>query len=100
LIVCVRPGVLLVNAKPVCPTKALIRLDFPTLLLPKNAISGRPSEGNWFGLAELVTNSACKLLAFSAKKKLQVADERRSRPDFQSAFLSAFIGDYPFTANC
>jgi len=35
----------------------LIRLDFPTLLLPKKAISGKPSAGNWAGLAELITNS-------------------------------------------
>jgi hypothetical protein len=46
LIVCVRPGVLLVKASPFRPVKALIRLDFPTLLLPKKAISGKPSEGN------------------------------------------------------
>ena len=50
-----RPGVLLVKASPLRPTRALIRLDFPTLLLPKNAISGKPSEGNCSGLAEEVT---------------------------------------------
>jgi hypothetical protein len=59
LSVCVRPGVLLVKASPLrpplYPSRTLIRLDFPTLLLPKKAISGKPSEGNCSGLAEDVT---------------------------------------------
>src|ERR1041385_5910546 len=58
--VCVRPGVLLVNASPFCPVRALIRLDFPTLLLPKNAISGSPLSGKPSGLPALVTNSVFK----------------------------------------
>jgi hypothetical protein len=53
---------LLVKASFFFPVKQLIKLDFPTLLLPRNAISGNPSEGNASGLPELVTNSACKNL--------------------------------------
>src|SRR6266542_3739029 len=68
---CVRPGVLLVNANPFLPTRQLIRVDFPTLLLPKNAISGRPSEGNWSGLTELTTNS--ELIQEDRSKTLQRA---------------------------
>src|ERR1700733_7165586 len=59
--VCVRPGVLLVNASLRCPVRALIKLDFPTLLLPRNAISGRASEGNCSGLLALAKNSANNL---------------------------------------
>src|ERR1700722_863346 len=59
--VCVRPGVLLVKASLCCPPRALIKLDFPTLLLPKNAISGRASEGNCSGLLALAKNSAINL---------------------------------------
>src|ERR1035437_3637988 len=60
--VCVRPGVLLVNASFLCPVRALIKLDLPTLLLPKNATSGNRSEGKVSGLPELTTNSAFKEL--------------------------------------
>src|ERR1035437_9008231 len=60
--VCVRPGVLLVNASFLWPVRALIKLDLPTLLLPKNATSGNRSEGNVSGLPELTTNSAFKEL--------------------------------------
>src|SRR5665811_116302 len=60
--VCVRPGVLLVNASFLWPVRALIKLDLPTLLLPKNATSGNRSEGKVSGLPELTTNSAFKEL--------------------------------------
>src|ERR1035438_5438092 len=60
--VCVRPGVLLVNASFLCPVRALIKLDLPTLLLPKNATSGNRSEGKVSGLPELTTDSAFKEL--------------------------------------
>src|SRR5271169_5493132 len=60
--VCVRPGVLLVKASFFWPVRALIKLDLPTLLLPKNATSGNRSEGNVSGLPELTTNSAFKEL--------------------------------------
>src|SRR5438045_3195466 len=58
--VCVRPGVLLVKASLFWPMRALIRLDFPTLLLPKNATSGSRSDGKAAGWAELTMNSAFK----------------------------------------
>src|ERR1044071_688702 len=58
--VCVRPGVLLVKASLFWPVRALIRLDFPTLLLPKNATSGSRSDGKAAGWAELTMNSAFK----------------------------------------
>jgi hypothetical protein len=59
--VCVRPGVLLVKASFLSPVRALIKLDFPTLLLPKKAISGSSSFGNCSGLLALPTNSAINL---------------------------------------
>src|SRR5919198_349936 len=43
--VCVRPGVLLVNASRFCPTSALIALDLPTFERPAKAISGGPGGG-------------------------------------------------------
>ena len=51
---------LLVKASFFWPIRALIRLDFPTLLLPRNATSGRGSFGNVSGLPELTTNWAFK----------------------------------------
>src|SRR5215472_423089 len=53
----VRPGVLLVLAI-LAPTRALIRLDLPTLERPKKAISGTLGAGNCFRSAALVTNRA------------------------------------------
>ena len=53
---------LLVKASFFWPIRALIRLDFPTLLLPRNATSGRGSFGNVSGLPELTTNWAFKEL--------------------------------------
>src|ERR1019366_8861470 len=50
----VRPGVLLVLAI-LLPTSALIKLDFPTLERPRNAISGAPAGGNCSGAAAEVT---------------------------------------------
>ena len=76
MMVWVRPGVALVNASLFCPVRALIRLDLPTLLLPKNAISGNPSEGNVSGLPELTMNSVCKDLW---RKRLLAAPESNSR---------------------
>src|SRR5271168_1029286 len=58
---CVLPGVLLVNASFRCPAIALIRLDLPTLLLPRKAISGSPSAGNCSGRLALKMNSAINI---------------------------------------
>ena len=68
MMVCVRPGVLLIKASSLRPIRAFSKLDFPTLLLPKKAISGKPSEGNCSGLAEDVTKvlsitKSCQLTA-------------------------------------
>lgn len=49
------------NAIPRCPEIALIRLDLPTLLLPKKAISGTPSAGKCSGLLALRMNSAINI---------------------------------------
>jgi len=43
--VCVRPGVLLVRARALRATSALIALDLPTLERPAKAISGGPGGG-------------------------------------------------------
>ena len=58
MMVCVRPGVELVNAKPGLPVRRLSKLDFPTLLLPRKAISGSEGAGNRSGFAALIMCSA------------------------------------------
>jgi len=57
--VCVRPGVLLVNAS-LCAHQGVHQAGFPYVTSAQNAISGSPSEGNIRGLAALTTNSAFK----------------------------------------
>ena len=49
--VCVRPGVLLVKARRLRPTMALIALDLPTFERPAKTISGGPGEGSSAGPA-------------------------------------------------
>src|SRR5436305_1176388 len=46
---CVRPGVLLTNARRLRPVSALIALDLPALLRPANASSGTPGGGSSCG---------------------------------------------------
>jgi hypothetical protein len=57
LMVRVRPGVELTCAS-LCPSRELIRLDLPTLDLPRNANSGGPSAGNPVGDDAAVMNFA------------------------------------------
>src|SRR3954468_20842873 len=57
--VCVRPGVLLVRAKPLRPSSALMALDLPTLERPAKAISGGPTGGRSAGLPADKRNCAC-----------------------------------------
>src|SRR6266853_6680359 len=57
LMVCVRPGVELTWAS-FCPSRELIRLDFPTFDRPRQANSGGPSAGKPPGLAAEVINLA------------------------------------------
>jgi len=56
----------------------LIKLDFPALLLPKNAISAKPSEGNCSGEAALTMNSAIKLPKSEAGGKPLVRNQTLS----------------------
>src|SRR5262247_3456277 len=58
--VCVRPGVLLVRARPLRPSSALMALDLPTLERPANAISGGPGGGRSAGRAAASANLACE----------------------------------------
>src|SRR5262245_26883200 len=55
----VRPGVLLVRARPRRPASALMALDLPTLERPAKAISGGPSGGRSAGRAAARRNCAC-----------------------------------------
>src|SRR5215469_16103119 len=57
LMVCVRPGVELTCAS-FCPSRELIKLDFPTLERPRKANSGGPSAGKNLGSAAEVRNLA------------------------------------------
>src|SRR5260370_2784946 len=47
----------MVKARPFAPVRALIKLDLPTLLRPRNAISGRSCVGKCDGPEALNTNS-------------------------------------------
>lgn len=55
---CVRPGVLDVRARPLRKSREFIREDLPTFDLPRKATSGRPSEIQCDGSNALFTNSA------------------------------------------
>src|SRR5258708_38377091 len=57
LMVRVRPGVELTWAS-LCPSRELMRLDFPTFERPRKANSGGPSAGKPPGLAADVMNLA------------------------------------------
>ena len=58
---CVRPGVLDVRARPLRWSKELISEDFPTFERPRNAISGRPSSVQCRLSYALLTKSADKI---------------------------------------
>src|SRR5262245_30846160 len=58
--VCVRPGVLLVNARRLRPRSALIALDLPTFERPANATSGGPAGGRSPGRPAAARNCACE----------------------------------------
>ena len=58
LICCVRPGVLLVNARRERFASALIALDLPEFDRPAKAISGGPGGGSCSSLATVSRNSA------------------------------------------
>src|ERR1700741_686412 len=56
----VRPGVLLVRARPLRPRRALMALDLPTFERPAKAISGGPAAGRSAGSAAASTNLDCE----------------------------------------
>ena len=55
---CVRPGVLEANASRPCRVMTLMVVDFPALLRPAKAISGRPAAGSWLTFAAEVSKRA------------------------------------------
>src|SRR5258706_15866246 len=56
----VRPGVLLVYARRLRASRALIALDLPTLERPAKASSGGPGGGRSAGRPAAARNSACE----------------------------------------
>src|SRR5918999_846097 len=58
--VCVRPGVLLVNASRLRARRALIALDLPTFERPAKAISAGPGGGSSAARATAPRNCACE----------------------------------------
>src|SRR5438552_5434671 len=74
---CVRPGVLLVNARREWLASALIALDLPAFERPANAISGGPGGGNCSSSAAVRTNSACCNGCFIEARR---HDETLARP--------------------
>src|SRR5215510_5412895 len=88
---CVRPGVELVLANPLTPSRLLIKLDLPTFERPVKTISGRLSFGNDSGDRAAAINFA--LLIFNAliATEAQSHRERKGRGDRMgraSLFLS------------
>ena len=61
-----RPGVLEVLARPFCPVKAFIILDFPTLERPAKATSGMSVNGSCSNFATPRTKLHGCLKKFSA----------------------------------
>src|SRR5258706_15359943 len=56
---CVRPGVLLTNARRRRPASVLIALDLPAFERPANAISGAAGPGSSRGSCTDITYAAC-----------------------------------------
>jgi hypothetical protein len=71
LIVCVRPGVLLVNARRLRPVSALIALDLPTFERPAKASSGGPGGGMSAGPALEAMYCACENAFMSSTGSLE-----------------------------
>src|SRR5579862_7091177 len=90
LMVCVRPGVLLVLAI-LLPTSELIRLDLPTLERPTKAISGAPGGGNCRGSAAEVTKRVSTFMPYYRRcdHKVQGADLPAIAPVFRQSCLAA-----------
>ena len=74
-----RPGVELVLANPLTPSRLLIKLDLPTFERPVKTISGRLSFGNDSGDRAAAINFA--LLIFNAlmATEAQRIEDRRSK---------------------
>ena len=64
LIDCVRPGVELVLANPLTPSRLLIKLDLPTFDRPVKTISGRLSFGNDSGDRAAAINFALAIFNY------------------------------------
>src|SRR6185437_1408648 len=79
LMVCVRPGVELTCAS-FCPSRELIKLDFPTLDRPRKANSGGPSAGKNLGSAADVRNLA-RMGFMQVTNSLTIAGVRRRSAD-------------------
>src|SRR5947209_5814379 len=86
MINCLQPGRELINANPGCLIRAFSKLDFPTLLRPRKAISTGPRlaspetpslPGNCRGSAALIMNSAVSVAttAVSASGERDTCDE-------------------------
>src|SRR5258706_14236047 len=58
---CVRPGVLLTNARRLRPASALIALDLPAFERPAKAISGTPGAGS--------SRGSCAESKYAARRK-------------------------------
>src|SRR4249920_2921225 len=66
--VCVRPGVLLVRARPRLLASALMALDLPTLERPAKAISGGPGGRRSPGRPAARMNCACEKACMAVPK--------------------------------
>src|SRR5271167_417976 len=91
----VRPGVLLVRAI-FAPTRELITLDFPTLDLPRNAISGAPGAGKWAkSLADGINRARIRIAIVSSvqvapgKRRSKISSRKRKLAKAQAAASDA-----------
>src|SRR5258707_1355651 len=82
---CVRPGVLLTNARRLRPASALIALDLPAFERPAKAISGTPGAGS--------SRGSCAESKYAARRKASAPDAFLARERFaelESAGLLPF----------
>jgi hypothetical protein len=79
LIDCVRPGVELVLANPLTPSRLLIKLDLPTFERPAKTISGRLSFGNDSGDRAAAINFALAIFNVLIATEAPQAQRRREK---------------------
>jgi len=84
------PGVRLTLANPLRCKRELMREDFPTFDRPMKATSGRSLFRNCSGPAQLLINSAVRILNGNPHRQ-EARGERRMHGSYQPPSLAPFI---------